>query len=1213
MPPRPGLEWKEETHRWIRPDTGHAWAHSGEPIPASWTDVQTFKDSSSHIIASGVDKNGKRKYLYSAAHKEGKTAAKFMRLKNVDKAMPAIRSATATAGRHDDAAAVLYMISETGFRVGGEGGMTAGKPTYGATTLQAKHVTIKGNSVTFKFTGKKGVPVRQVVKDPVLANLIGTRLQGKEPTDRIFNTGQKQVLQHLRGISSSEFKVHDLRTWNGTKMAERLVNSLPAPVNKKGYEAARKMVGERVAEFLGNTPVVSLSSYIAPETFAPWELDTAPQGSEEMTKAQDDFDVLRDVHYAHAERAPITSDELYKLAHAALTMQGSMILKAEENVESGTADGRIDMTDLPGAPPQDLDEDDQNARDMIEQVQSTLSAVVHDPETARQLDPSERQHLSTIADWLARNEAHPQRAHDDTPRRAGFEQHVKMLSKALDSTLSVKAVIKGPRGTLVLKDAYSEYWDLPGGHVQDGETLEDALKREVKEETGLTLVKFRERGVHMLKLNTLRPVVMYDATASTDVPILSEEHTGYQWARDKDLKQLNLGVFRDFVLNKSELIPSGEEVAVQRPSLEGFKDDVDVTTEFFTESMGDGLTNSRYEAMRKTEFPGAQDNRSDAMGDVSALDNPVPIISTKAAVEKEGDGGGGIAGPGDSTVGSDVHTPVGGSSRKRATDKMRIITRKTYSTLSKAMVGKTYVLRQGDAAQTLAELESNSVHCCVTSPPYWNPNGTGVGLSQEQAPETFADNLTRIFRPLKKSLVSQGSLWLILGNGHADHGKQVPEMVLKVMTEDGWLHQGTYEWHKGTEHADRVFHLTKQHSFYKAPMFALPKVLLHAASERRDGAEFMAFPVELATKVIKATCPMGGVVIDPFVGTGTTVMAAVGNGRRGIGIDISDNELSIAEKRVGLVEMLHGSTKLQKAVDDPEKYNLQLVNKNWTGKAHNERFIVAGYASPVIVDLEGHKISHEALAKDLPRFMANGGQYANVNVMHSNVTVGRIIPAYKDSTGHTYRTEVDDRGLFVVAEVRTDEAAPQVCQQVIQDILEGRLRSFSISGNAANPTFICDENSCFYHIDDLQLYEITLCEEGVNQEAKLEIINKSKDGERTRLTYMGIPLIKRSRHDELFEATSIAKHDTPTGVEHIHAPDFESDDVDKGQAGEADIGQGEPIQVDEIGYIKSAAQEADIMSYFTLFKGWFMSQHDTGGLDLVLFDHKTGEVLIPDD
>ena len=116
----------------------------------------------------------------------------------------------------------------------------------------------------------------------------------------------------------------------------------------------------------------------------------------------------------------------------------------------------------------------------------------------------------------------------------------------------------------------------------------------------------------------------------------------------------------------------------------------------------------------------------------------------------------------------------------------------------------------------------------------------------------------------------------------------------------------------------------------------------------------------------------------------------------------------------------------------------------------------------------------------------------------SNVTVGKIIPTFKDNSGRMFTTKVDDRGLFVVAELRTDPAAPEIVHKVIEDIENGTLRSFSISGNAENPVFTCDGDRCFYDINELELYEITICEEGVNQEAKFDIVSKGAEARSRR-------------------------------------------------------------------------------------------------------------------
>jgi site-specific DNA-methyltransferase (adenine-specific) len=60
---------------------------------------------------------------------------------------------------------------------------------------------------------------------------------------------------------------------------------------------------------------------------------------------------------------------------------------------------------------------------------------------------------------------------------------------------------------------------------------------------------------------------------------------------------------------------------------------------------------------------------------------------------------------------------------------------------------------------------------------------------------------------------------------------------------------------------------------------------------------FAPFPIELARIPILATCPPGGVVLDPFCGTGTTLCAALSLGRKSVGIDISRAYLELAQKR----------------------------------------------------------------------------------------------------------------------------------------------------------------------------------------------------------------------------------------------------------------------------------------------------------------------------
>ena len=63
-------------------------------------------------------------------------------------------------------------------------------------------------------------------------------------------------------------------------------------------------------------------------------------------------------------------------------------------------------------------------------------------------------------------------------------------------------------------------------------------------------------------------------------------------------------------------------------------------------------------------------------------------------------------------------------------------------------------------------------------------------------------------------------------------------------------------------------------------------------------AHFATMPVELAEKCVLAGCPEGGTVLDPFFGAGTTGLAAVKNNRNVIGVELNDEYIAIARKRI---------------------------------------------------------------------------------------------------------------------------------------------------------------------------------------------------------------------------------------------------------------------------------------------------------------------------
>jgi HK97 family phage prohead protease len=151
--------------------------------------------------------------------------------------------------------------------------------------------------------------------------------------------------------------------------------------------------------------------------------------------------------------------------------------------------------------------------------------------------------------------------------------------------------------------------------------------------------------------------------------------------------------------------------------------------------------------------------------------------------------------------------------------------------------------------------------------------------------------------------------------------------------------------------------------------------------------------------------------------------------------------------------------------------------------------VIAGYASVDVVDKQNDKITLSAIQEAAQKFMKEE-RYRNVMITHSNVQVGEVLDEYTNSKGKVLKTGVDETGFFVVIKLRDDI---EKAREVARDVRKGRLRSFSIGGQALSKTNKHDSDvGTFKEIDKLELHEITICEEGINPEAKFDIVKEDK-------------------------------------------------------------------------------------------------------------------------
>jgi len=116
--------------------------------------------------------------------------------------------------------------------------------------------------------------------------------------------------------------------------------------------------------------------------------------------------------------------------------------------------------------------------------------------------------------------------------------------------------------------AKKEYWDFPKGHIEKGETIEDTVKREVQEETGLTDIKLKEGFQVKIKYylttkegeKVLKTVIFLLAETKTKDIKISEEHVDFIWLPyEEALKKL---IFK----NARNILGKASEFLLKRPA-----------------------------------------------------------------------------------------------------------------------------------------------------------------------------------------------------------------------------------------------------------------------------------------------------------------------------------------------------------------------------------------------------------------------------------------------------------------------------------------------------------------------------------------------------------------------------------------------------------------------------------------------------------------------
>lgn len=235
-----------------------------------------------------------------------------------------------------------------------------------------------------------------------------------------------------------------------------------------------------------------------------------------------------------------------------------------------------------------------------------------------------------------------------------------------------------------------------------------------------------------------------------------------------------------------------------------------------------------------------------------------------------------------------------------------------------------------------------------------------IGL--EKTPDEYVQRLVQVFVECLRVLKDTGSLWLVIGDKYVKGEQLgMPWRVALALKEQGWILRSDIIWHKPnampsatktrptTDHEYVFFFAKSKNYYYDADAIREPHVTFTEKSRMRGGrnhffkrdgtpekgknegnsnlhnarwdqafhpkgrnkrtvwsiplskfrdAHFAVFPESLVETCILAGSPEGGVVLDPFIGSGTTALVAKRLGRKYIGIDCAEEYCKMARRRL---------------------------------------------------------------------------------------------------------------------------------------------------------------------------------------------------------------------------------------------------------------------------------------------------------------------------
>jgi DNA modification methylase len=261
--------------------------------------------------------------------------------------------------------------------------------------------------------------------------------------------------------------------------------------------------------------------------------------------------------------------------------------------------------------------------------------------------------------------------------------------------------------------------------------------------------------------------------------------------------------------------------------------------------------------------------------------------------------------------------------------------------------GEESAILTGDARELLELIPAETFQTTITSPPYWSLRDYGIEgqIGAEASLDDYLDDLVAVFEQVRRVTRDDGTLWLNIGDSYTSGGRTwrapdrknpvramevrpptpdglkskdligVPWRLALALQEAGWYLRSDIVWHKPncqpesvkdrpTRAHEYIFLFSKTERYLyqpdavRGPNDRNLRTVWDVRTKPNKEAHFATFPLELIEPCALLSTASRDLVLDPFLGSGTTGVAAIERGRRFIGIELNPEYVEIAERRL---------------------------------------------------------------------------------------------------------------------------------------------------------------------------------------------------------------------------------------------------------------------------------------------------------------------------